>query len=295
MEVELKDQIFQIEKLSISFPIAEQVMWLVDRPHVSVSDLLHWISADPVLTARILKLANFMNHGCSGKISTLNHAVVLIGFQGLKDLLMGILVVDQLSWNVHPEQPDAHDWYRHSRVVAAGARYLARELGYPIPGEAFVAGLLHDIGVQILVQQFPAEYEKIKSLVQERSISSLEAEQDILQTDHARLGGWLLETWKLPEKLVHAVAFHHDNRNFKEANLLTSIVRLADNICSSVTAEEKFSGQDTGWSEKELLEQIGLYFPEYEGSARTIQRKFRDEWEYLFEKSELPLLYNFPA
>ncbi|RQW06526.1 MAG: HDOD domain-containing protein, partial [Calditrichaeota bacterium] len=231
MEVELKDQIFQLEKLSVSFPVLEQVMNLFHKSGSSAPDIAARVSEDPILTARILKLANSEKYGSSGRIFTLNQAFVLAGFPALKNLLMGILL-DQLSRAGSREEEQNPDWILHSTLVAAGARFLARKAGYPVPGEAFVAGLLHDLGIQILIQAFPGKYLEIRSTVREQGISYLTAEQKILGTDHAQLGGWLAESWNLPERLIRAILLHHLPDNIRPHESLTILVHLSDAICS---------------------------------------------------------------
>ncbi len=286
-EVRMRDQISQLEKLSTSFPIAEQALKCIDNSDVSVSELIRWISADPVLAARILKLANSAYYGYRGQISTLNHAIVIIGFKALQNLLMGILVVDQLSWNAHFDQPEFNNWWIHSTAVGIGARYLARRAGYPVPGEAFAAGLLHDIGHQILIQHFPEKFREILSLVSKRNMPYQVAEKKILGYDHTRVGGWLAEAWNLPHKLVNVIYSHHESDKLSEINDLVNLVRMSELICSTMKINNTPVEFETRFTEKEILKKLNDQYSINGHPLKHFQEKIREEWEKYYQSEEI--------
>lgn len=287
MEVGMRDQVTQLEKLSTSFPIAEQALKCIDKSDVSVSELIKWISADPVLTARILKLANSDYYGYRGQISTLNHAIVIVGIKALQNLLMGILVVDQLSWNVNFDRPEVNGWWIHSTAVGIGARYLARQTGYPVPGEAFAAGLLHDIGHQIFIQQFPEKFGEVLQLVCEKNMSYQEAEKKVLGYDHTRIGGWLAEAWNLPHKLVNVIYSHHDADKKSEINDLVNLVCISELICNTLKISDGFGVRETVLTEPEILKKLKDQYSLNGHPLKYFREKIRKEWEKYYESEEI--------
>jgi len=199
-EVELK--VKKLAKISTLPNIAIKVMDLVENPRTSVSVLAKIISADHILTARVLKLANSAYYGFPRQISTINLAVVVLGFSALRDLVFGISVIDQFSVKNFDDGLDVTRFWRHALFVGSGAKFLSKFLDYPVCGEVFVAGLLHDIGYPVLLQYFPDYFEGVRKYASKKNVSFYEAEKVVLGFDHAELGAWLAKGWNLPDKLV---------------------------------------------------------------------------------------------
>jgi len=159
-----------ISKLTTLPQIATTVLELVENPKTSASKLGEVISSDQVLTARILKLANSAYYGFPRRISTLNLAIVVLGFNALRDLVMSISVIDRFSTQTIRQDWEIEQFWRHAFMVGMGARQIARQQRQALAGEAFVAGLLHDIGYLVMIQHFPKLFEKTFQFAQERQI-----------------------------------------------------------------------------------------------------------------------------
>lgn len=266
-----------IAKLSTLPFIAIKVMELVENPRTSASRLCDLISADQVLAARILKLANSAYYGFPRKISTLNLAIVVLGFNALRDLVLSISVIDQFNVdqesNLHLEQ-----FWRHALIVGRGARLLARYLNYPVIGEVFVAGLLHDIGYLVLLQQFPDNFKLAYDYAKEKEISFNEAEVVKLGYSHSVLGAWLAEGWNLPGKLVQAIRYHHSPEKSFQNKELVNIIYLSDLLSYSIDVGSGFNGLKNG-SVPNIENIIKEMFPRNRYPVSFYQDKFREESE----------------
>jgi HD-like signal output (HDOD) protein len=227
----VEKEVNNLTTLSTLPHIAYKVIELIDNSRISVSDLADIISVDHILTARILKLAN---SGYPRQISTLNHAIVVLGFNAIKDLVLGISAVDQVSTKHYYKNLDVAKFWRHAVFVGYGAKFLSKFLDYPVVGEVFVAGLLHDIGHIILLQQYPAEFIQISQTVNDKRIPFHEAEKEYLGFDHADAGAWLAEGWQFPEKFVHAIRYQHKPQAATKYIELVKIIHIADLISYSI-------------------------------------------------------------
>lgn len=229
----VKKKVQHLAKLSTLPHIAGKVMELVENPKTSASTLGRIISADQVLAGRILKLANSAYYGFPRKISTISLAIVILGFNTLRDLVLSISVIDNFTIEEN-RLLKLNGFWRHALVVGVGARILSRYVGYPVAGEVFVAGLLHDIGYLVLFQVFPDLFKEIWNTSRREKISFLKAEENLLGFTHADVGSWLAEGWNLPDKLVKSIRYHHRPEKNIEDRELTTIIHVADLIAYSI-------------------------------------------------------------
>ncbi len=231
--IDIRNRVQSISRLTTLPQIATRVLELVENPRTSASRLGEVIAADQVLTARILKLANSAFYGFPRRISTLNLAIVVLGFNALRDLVLSISVIDQFNRNVKVDI-NLEKFWRHAVVVAMGSRMLSRMVRYSVAGEVFVGGLLHDIGYLVLVQYFPNLFDKVLHYAREKQVPFLQAEYSVLGFSHAEVGGWLAEGWNLPEKLVQAIRFHHQPPETLKYREFVWAIHLADLISHSI-------------------------------------------------------------
>lgn len=170
-------------------------------------DLLAAIDRDPALTARILRTANSPFYAQTRSVTSVTRAVVVLGLPMIRNLTLGLTVWDATTSHLTPQQ--ARTLWDHSLAVAHAARDLAGRTRVCASGDAFTAGLLHDVGKMILARQFPDAY---RPVLAEAAMTPLlpENERAAVGHDHAEVGALLFERWRLPKVLVEAVAHHHD-------------------------------------------------------------------------------------
>ena len=228
------DRIKRITESIIGLPtlptVVAKMIELVDNPRTSASSLARLIAADQALTARILKLANSAYYGFSREISTVNMAIVVLGFNTVKDMGLSLSVFDVFKSGKPNTSFDLTRFWEHSIACGIASRMLARSYRTRFTGEAFVAGLLHDIGKVILNQYFQEEFLAIIE-DQRRGITLEEAETGIIGTRHTQIGSWLAEKWNLPRIISRTLLYHHEPWAPDKENLFIAIVSLADHLC----------------------------------------------------------------
>lgn len=224
---------------SIPYIITE-VLRALDDDKMKASSIAGLIERDQSLTARVLTLANSPYYGFARRISTVELAIVLIGTNSIKEIVIS-MILQKFFGRVRRDIFDIQNFWNYSVFCGACSRTLARKLGYKLAGEAFVAGVMHDIGILIMSEHFTAQFAQMRTIQEALGYSFVDAEKTILNSTHCDIGAWLAEKWRLPEKLVNAIQYHHtpavvseSNENGKaktldpEEHILTAIVALSE-------------------------------------------------------------------
>lgn len=219
--------------------VISEVLSAIDNPNMSAYKLAQIIEKDQGLTARVLRVANSPFYGFSKRISTIDLAIVIMGFNALKEIVLS-LVIKRFFTKISAHIFDIKAFWHYGLFCASSSRLLARRLGYKIAGEAFVAGLMHDLGVLIIAEYFPEDFKKIKELTESGKLSRIEAEKVVLGSTHSDIGEWISEKWNLPSQICRSIKLHHINYtklnsiNSKNVNFdeieepLTAIVSLSE-------------------------------------------------------------------
>ncbi len=205
---EVFDKILSDHRELTSLPqVLNEVLKVSGDPRSSASDLARVIVKDPPLTARLLRVVNSPFFAPGREITTVQDAVVTLGTRSVTALALSASIYDTLNKVNSPI--NRKRFWRHSLEVAIASRMIAQKIGYKPTEEAFVTGLLHDIGTLVLEASFPDEFRRIWKLV-EAGENQIAAEQRTWSTDHARTGQFLLDQWGLPRRVGEAVKRHHE-------------------------------------------------------------------------------------
>ncbi|MEM7262299.1 MAG: HDOD domain-containing protein [Planctomycetota bacterium] len=205
---------------------------LIADSNTSAKDLAELLSKDPAIASRILKMANSSFYGFQKKIGNLAQAIVVLGFQQLKNLTVTVGVIDSFRTGSDDDY-DYPSFWAHSVATAIAADHVARKVKVAKVEEAYMAGLFHDIGKLVLAQHLPSLYSEVRQAVTEGR-HSLELEREILGRDHADLGARFLSHWDLPDSLVAAVENHHAACTAEGEVTLAEVVQLADVIVNAL-------------------------------------------------------------
>ncbi len=192
------------------------------------------IAKDQVLSAKVLKLVNSGFYGFSQPITTIPHAVAMLGLDAVQSLVMSSSVLEQM------EEALPGLW-EHSLGCARACAMIAELAGLDEAEEMSVIGLLHDLGKVILCQTLESEFMLVQRRVEKLEMLFCRAEEEVLSCNHGHIAGWLLERWALPAKLVCPIVDHHDFRPHRDHAVRTATVHLADIL---VRAEGLGSGGD---------------------------------------------------
>ncbi|MCK5573341.1 MAG: HDOD domain-containing protein [Bacteroidetes bacterium] len=205
-----------------------------DDVRTLVRNLRSLISSDPALCAKLLQVANSSIYRHCRQVGTLDFALMVVGFDAASEILIGVRLVSSLqSEPACAIRPD--DLTKHSVTTALLSDTIARTMRYPVTGEAFVAGLLNDIGLSVLNQLCSRGLERAGELAMETDVSFQEAEERVMGLTHADVGSWLADEWGFPEHLVEAIAFHHTPGRAERKKELVAIVHVADALSPRLT------------------------------------------------------------
>jgi putative nucleotidyltransferase with HDIG domain len=201
---------------------------LVNNPKSSAKDLARVITDDQVLTARLLKLVNSSFYGFPQRISTVTAAIVLLGFDAIRNLLLTTSVFDLFAGKPKDGQLNREQFWDHSLGCAVGAKVIGNTLRHDKVEELFVSGLLHDIGKIVEMMFLPKDFARVAELVEKENLLIVDAETKVLGFSHAEIGQLLAERWNLPPKLVSVIACHHQPASGGRFMLESAIIHLAD-------------------------------------------------------------------
>ena len=210
--------------------VVVRVMQTINDPTTSATDLNRLISTDQSLAAKILRLVNSSYYGFPRKITTITHAIVILGFSTVRNLATSLGVVNGFDHGNGVTALDREAFWSHSVAVASAASLIARRknASAKVLEEVFIGGLLHDIGKLFLDQYFPQQYAIAIKLARAANISIWEAEKTALGVGHVLIGKRVAEKWNLPPSLNAMIALHHQTAYAKEYMEIVSIVHAAD-------------------------------------------------------------------
>lgn len=230
----------KVKELPALPQIYTRVTALLDDVNASVNKIGEAVQTEPSITSRILRMVNSAYYGLPYSITSIPQTISLIGRQRLKDILIGTLLAG-LFKNIENENFSMNDFWRHSIKTAIIARHIAMQSAHIIDHEAlFTAGLLHDVGRLVIAAKLPELQLQIDTLIAEKKIDILQAEQEILGFDHTDVSKALLQKWRLPDLLVYAVKNHHETDHFGPYADTNCIVYLANHLSNgSPPAEEE--------------------------------------------------------
>lgn len=211
--------------------IVTRVIQLTEDPNSTAKDLSDVLGQDQSLAAKVLRLANSAYYGFPRRINSITDAVVLLGFGTIRSLIMAASVYDVLKRPVEGYALAPGELWRHSQACAMGARLIAQRAKYRSLEQAYVAGLLHDIGKIVLNEYMAEAYQKVIEKVMEKQVPFMEVEAEILGFDHSVVGAKVAEKWNLPIELVEAIGCHHRPMQSTSNPEVTSIVHVADSLC----------------------------------------------------------------
>lgn len=236
MNTDIYNKIIEDHKELTSLPqTLTEVLRILKDENSNASDLANVISRDPALTAKMLRIVNSPYYGAGREITTLSQAVMTLGTRAVSALTLSTSIYDMTDgWETSLERTR---FWRHSLEVAVAARSIAEIIRYPRIEEAFITGILHDIGLLVLEKSFPDKFKSIWNLA-ESGDHLIELEENSWSTNHARVGQFLLEQWHIPSVITGAIGQHHNNFPLDEDDkdfLLPQIVALANKIAKFST------------------------------------------------------------
>lgn len=199
---EFRKKVERLENLPTLPNLLNRFNEMIQDPKISMAAFAKELGKDQALTSKILKLINSAFYGFPGRISTVAHAVVLLGYDAIKGLIVTSNIFDELPKN-------ADLLWAHSIAVSVASRHVAQAMELADVEEFAVAGLLHDLGKVVMRIELGEMYEKAIAYSQEKQVSIVQAEDKCFGFNHSDIGVWLAKKWTLPAKLSVAIGYHH--------------------------------------------------------------------------------------
>ncbi len=219
----LQAELLKIDSIPTLPDRLRNLLKVLENPKTSLSEISNFILNDPALTSRVLKMVNSPIYGFPGKISSVSQALLLLGLNVVKGLLLSISIFETM-------QKAMIGLWDHSLGSAIAAKMIAKKKSIPDPEDVSVAALLHDIGKVVLSLKFPNEYQMVRDKVEKDELFIYEAEKDIFGITHSYAGALIARKWNLPNNLVEIIEYHNRPESSKTVPLHTAIVHVADII-----------------------------------------------------------------
>ncbi len=220
-----------------------EVTKLLNDPKTSTGQLAEVMSKDHGLTAKVLAIANSPLYGIKRKVSSIEFAILVLGFQEIKNIIMALSFIETMK-AVPSHYFDPMEFWLHSLVVGTGAKGISQHLGFDFGSEAFVAGLFHDVGVMVIYNYFNSEFKQIIETASAENLNFIEAEKSVLGLSHQEIGKFLAEKWNLPLQLCDAIRFHHSPSSCNENKYFVSVVHLVDYMTQRLSTAQCFWDKD---------------------------------------------------
>lgn len=275
---DIPDKILQKVSAFPSMPKAAiKLRALLSEKDVSIVEIERILRHDPGLAANVLRLANSAFFGLPAKVSTLKHAVMLVGIKRFSKIAIGACMNKTMDTAVEGYGLSPGELWLHSIAVSTTAEALAKNRKLAETNDFFMPALLHDLGKLVLGKFVKAEQSKIDSLVA-KGVPFVIAEKEVLKTDHAEIGALILSKWSFPDDLINAVRWHHYPEGLENSNLHPEIVYIANLLCHSNDDSEPVEEQ-LNMPYSSVLDRLGIESEQYEvfaEKARNWMKKLSD-------------------
>lgn len=261
--------------------ITVKIIKLVEDPASTAQDLHNVISNDPALCSRILKVVNSAFYGLPRQIGSINRAIVLLGLNAVKNIAIAASLTKLFRGGELCPRFSAKDLWIHSVATAAAGKLLCDELKLGLPDEAFLAGLIHDIGIMVEMQadrnKLVEVFEAVR--VDGKGVPSgdmLEAEQRIFGANHEAFGAGLCEAWKFPKSFANVAGHHHQPLELPaQYRTLPALVHVADRLAAGAGHGFRADLRSTD-IDQAILDELQLNAVQVDHARNGLQKAIKD-------------------
>lgn len=254
--------------------VVNKAQEIISKPNSNMKDLVKVIEVEQSISARVLRLANSTYYGLSGRVASVQHASVLLGYKTLGEVITVAGISNIIGKTLDGYNLDSGELWRHSMAVAVGSRLIAGKRKPELSNDAFFAGLMHDAGKLILDSHVYERREDFELFMQDGQETFLNAEREILGFDHSEIASEFCQKWNIPDEQGLAIKYHHYPSQ-SEGSVLAYILHMADFIAM-------MSGIGTGVDgelyqlENGTMEFLGLQEEDIDGIQSEVVESVED-------------------
>ncbi|HUX07362.1 MAG TPA: HDOD domain-containing protein [Acidobacteriota bacterium] len=220
-----------VRDLSTLPEVIKKIIELTSDPNISIAKVEEAISTDPVISTRLLRIVNSAYYSFFREITSIRQAIVVLGLDATKNLVYGTSIITAFGRHSKIERFPFEGFWQFSVATGNISRTLSSLLDYHFYQEAFLAGLVHDIGKIVLASYRPLLFEEAIHNAYEHGVPLREAEEAVLGFNHSEVGQRLAVRWRLPRLLEEVIAFNENPRIASDYGEVTCVVRLAALLC----------------------------------------------------------------
>jgi HD-like signal output (HDOD) protein len=232
MDKRLENIVKKIEELPTLPVVSQKILALMADENASYRDIVRLVENDQSLALKIMKIANSAFFGSLTKISSLEHAMIKLGMNEVRCIVLAVSVHDFFS---NPDKGifDRKRFWKHGIVCSQTAKYLGSYYRIGNDDTLFLSGLIHDMGKVVLDEYFHDEFLMILKHIEAKKCSFSEAEKDVLGTTHYQIAAKLLSNWKFPKKIILQILYHHApwaDKNYETGSIMLYLANITTKL-----------------------------------------------------------------
>ena len=209
--------------------VAGKVLKLIQNKNAELNEIAKLIEADPILTMKLLRVANSPIFATRNEIRSIQHALMLLGMKRISNIVLSVSIYSKFFINAHKDAAILMErFFQHSYLTGMTAKTLTQILRKNFEDNEFVGGLLHDIGKMAMLQVHPKEYSLVRQLISQEGLNELAAEKEVFNENHIEVGLQMAHLWKLPEEIHRIIAFYKFPAQNDQLIDLVAIVSFSD-------------------------------------------------------------------
>ena len=237
--------------------VTMKIVEVVQDERSTAHDLHQIVRNDPALSARVLRVVNSAFYGLPGQIGSIDRAIMLLGLNAVKNIAIAASIGKMFKSSVVCDDFTGKDLWTHSVAVGATNKLITSAIGMALPDEAFLTGLIHDIGLVAVMQCHSEDIRKIVDLTKS-GVPYRKAEEEIIGANHQEIGAALTAKWKFPRSFQFVTGFHHEPMALAPENRMLSVItHISDILCARGEIGMKIT-VETEEIPQELQDEIGI-------------------------------------
>jgi HD-like signal output (HDOD) protein len=237
--------------------VTMKIVDVVQDPRSTAHDLHKIVSNDPALSSRVLRVVNSSFYGLPGQIGSIDRAIMLLGLNAIKNIAVAASLTKMFKESSPCDDFTGKDLWTHSVAVGAANKLITKAIGLALPDEAFLAGLIHDLGLVALLQCYCDKIPDIVNL-HRGGVPFRRAEEEVIGANHQEIGMALAVKWKFPRSFQYVSGYHHNPGELaKENRLLAIVTHISDILCVRKSLGLTLT-VETDEINPEFMQEIGL-------------------------------------